>query len=284
MKLIFVLILSGLFSVFTQTAAYSQTIAAPQELRVENFAYSGKSLDISNETHDPRATFWKPDGTLLFVVGRRSNNIAVYHCQEPWQLSTATFLTQASIPGDNQHGLFFRNDGLMMWVYDRTSVWYFQLLSPWDITTLSEGVRTDMSHFALRGHDIAFKPDGTILYIDDRNASAVFEYTLSIPWDVTSGNVTYTLDLSQIQKEVRGVEFLRDGLTMMLMDTDRREVLQFELAQPWDISTATFAGAFDVSDQTLQGRGLSFSIDESIMYVTAQDKQKIFQYELTLQD
>lgn len=279
MRLIFVLIISSLLTTITQTVTFSQTITAQQSLRIESFEYSGKFLDISGETEDPRASFWKPDGTLLFVVGRRSNNIAVYALEQPWQLNSASFLLQVSIPGENQHGLFFRNDGHKMWVYDRTSIWYFQLHTPWDISTLSEGERIDLSHFSQRGHDIAFKTDGTILYIDDRTTGSIFEYSLSNPWDVTSGTLTYTFDISQHQKEVRGIEFLGEGSVMMLMDTERKEVLQFNLFEPWNVSTATFSGAFDVSHQTLQGRGLSFSIDENIMYVTAQDELKIFQYE-----
>ncbi|TVQ88964.1 MAG: hypothetical protein EA393_07930, partial [Bacteroidetes bacterium] len=104
--------------------------------------------------------------------------------------------------------------------------------------------------------------------------------SLTIPWDVNTGTLTYTLDISNIQKEVRGIEFLKAGSIMMLMDTERRAVLQYNLTEPYNISTATFTDSFDVSQQTQQGRGLSFSADETIMYVTGRDEEKIFQYEL----
>lgn len=245
----------------------------------QHFSYPEKFLDISAETEDARATFWKPDGSIVFIVGRHSDNVVAYQVREPWQIHTAELLHNVNVPGEFQHGIYFREDGELMWIFDRTSIWSFTLETPWDITTRSEGTNHDLSHFVLRGHDITFKPDGSILFIDDRNAGAVFEYSLSIPWDVATGKLTYTLDISDQQLEVRGIEFLQNGTLMMLMDTERREVMQYSLDEPWKISTASLSDTYDVSTQTHQGRGLSFSVDETIMYVTGRNEGMIFQYE-----
>jgi hypothetical protein len=268
-----------LFSSLLNSAAQNNQKECGEKF-LHQFTYSGKYLDISGETEDARATFWKPDGTIVFVKGRVSNNMAAYGVSDPWQIHTVKFLHDVHVPGEFQHGLFFRENGTMMWVFDRTSIWSFTLENPWDITTRSEGSNHDLSSFTLRGHDIDFKPDGAILFIDDRNAGAVFEYSLITPWDVSTGILTYTLDISEQQIEVRGIEFLKDGSIMMLMDTERKEVMQYNLTRPYEISTATFFDAFDVSEQTYQGRGMTFSTDENIMYVTAQDEKKIFQYEI----
>lgn len=247
---------------------------------ITGFGYSEKYLDISHETENARATFWKPDGSMVFITGRYTDNVAAYSLSEPWQINTAEFDHQMDFPGEFQHGLYLREDGQMMWVFDRTSIWEFTLSTPWDVTSRSEGINHDLSHFAQRGHDIDFKPDGSILFIDDRNAGAVFEYSLSTPWDVATGTLTYTLDISDQQKEVRGIEFLDQGSVMMLMDTRRREVLQYDLTEAYNIRTATFTAPFDVSEQTSQGRGLSFNANETIMYVTGRDEERVFQYEL----
>jgi len=257
---------------------------AIHETILGQFAYSGKYLDISGETKDARATFWKPDGTIVFITGRSTDNVVAYILSEPWQIHTAELLNESIVPGEYQHGLYIREDGQMMWVFDRTGIWEFTLSSPWDISTRSDGIYHDLDHFSQRGHDITFNPDGTILFIDDRNAGAVFEYTLATPWDVASGTLTYTLDISDQQIEVRGIEFLRSGTVMMLMDTERGEVLQYNLDLPYNIATATFSDTFDVSGQTTEGRGLSFSADETIMYVTGRNEERIFQYEMTSRD
>lgn len=255
----------------------SGTISAQPDV---SHAYSGTFLDISAETLNARATFWKPDGSMVFVVGRYSDNIAAYEVDEPWEIGSARFIKEEKIPGEFQHGLYFRQDGRMMWVFDRTSIWSYNLERPWDITTRSEGENTDLSHIVERGHDIDFKPDGSLLYIDDRNTGAVFALSLPVPWDVSTGNITATLDISEEQVEVRGIEFMDDGTLMFLMDTGRGEILKYKLSVPYDILTAELAGTFDVSAQTLQGRGLSFSAGMDRFYVTGRDEEKIFQYDL----
>ncbi len=258
----------------------------PGKAEIENayflnhFSYSGKFLDISEESLNARATSWKPDGSMVFITGRYSDNVAAYEVATPWDLSTASFKHDVKVPGEFQHGLYLRHDGLKMWVFDRTSIWSFDLASPWDITSISEGENTDLSDFVERGHDFDFTPEGDTLFIDDRNTGAVFAVVLATPWDVSSGNLIYTLDISHEQKEVRGLEMIRDGSIMLLMDTGRNEILQYNLHTPYDISTATLVNTFDVSEQTLQGRGLSLNSDYSIIYVTGRDEEKIFQYVL----
>lgn len=264
--------------------ASAQETTASSELGdsifLDNFSYSGTSLDISGETSNARATFWKPDGTVVFVVGRYSNNVAAYELDDPWEISTATFRQAMALPGRYQHGLYFREYGERMWVYDRTSIWSFDLDEPWDITTISEGENTDLGDFVSRGHDIDFKSDGSMLFIDDRNTGAVFAIDLPVPWEVSSGSLSHTLDISHQQKAVRGIEFLQDGSVMILMDTGRDELLQYDLEEPYNILTARLVNTFDVSEQTHQGRGLSFNADLTSFYVTGRNEEKIFQYDL----
>ncbi len=248
---------------------------------LDDFTWKGAYLDISDETANARATFWKPDGSILFVVGRSTDNVAAYKLNEPWEVRTATFSQEMELPGSDQHGLYLREDGMKMWVYDRTSIWSFELEEAWDVTTTSDAKNTDFSDFVIRGHDIDFTPDGSMLFIDDRNAGAVFAVALDVPWDVSGGNLSHTLDISHQQRATRGIEFIRDGKVMMLMDTGRNQLLQYKLEKPYDIMSAQLVNTFDVSDQTRQGRGLSFNDDLTSFYVTGRDEQKIFQYDIT---
>ena len=269
----------ALFSQVENTLVSKQIVSSGF---LDQFAYSGKYLDVSGETRDARATFWKPDGSIVFLAGRNTNNVVAYQLHEPWQIHTATYLHEITVPGEFQNGLYFRHDGMMKWVFDRTGIWSFNLERPWDITSRSEGTNHDLSHFMLRGHDVDFHPDGTRLFIDDRDAGAIFEYTLSVPWDIASGTLTYTLDISHEQKEVRGIEFIMDGMVMILMDTGRNELLHYEMDAPYHIPSARLVNTFNIRSQSRQGRGLSFNATLTSFYVTGRDEGKIFQYNLNL--
>lgn len=250
------------------------------------YAYSGISLDISTITENARANHWRPDGSVFYVTGRETENVVSYTVSEPWNLSAATQRNTFDLSNDIgtkssqsvAHGLLLRDDGLMMWVFNRTEIWGFELETAWDISSAKSIHHKDLSLFVQRGHDFDFNSDGTRIYIDDRNAQAVHEAHLSTPWDITTLEWVYSLDISDQEKAVRGIELIADGSIMLLLDTDRREVLQYHLSTPYDVKSAKFVDAFDVSKETRNPRGLSIHPEHDHFYITGTDKQRVFQY------
>jgi len=253
----------------------------------EEYSYSGVSLDISNETDNARATTWRPDGSKIFITGRYTENVVSYTMTEPWDIGTATFSGEYDLSNEFgstsqisvAHGLFLHDGGELMWVFNRTEIWGYTLETPWELSTAVQTSYFDLQDFVQRGHDFDFNPDGTKLFIDDRDAQAVHEVHLATPWDITTIEWEYTLDISDQEKEVRGLEMVKGGTIMLLMDTVRQEILQYALSEPYNLSTARYLNAFDVSEQAVQPRGLSVHPDLKYIYVTGRDNQKIYRYE-----
>lgn len=260
--------------------------ATDYRFNFSEYTYSGVSLDISKETANARATYWKTDGTEIFITGRDTENVVSYTMTDPWDLETATFSNEFDLSNELGtmngmsvvHGLYLREDGEKMWVFNRTEMWGYTLENPWDISTAKYTYYKNLDDFVQRGHDFDFKPDGTRLFIDDRNAQAVYEVHLSVPWDITTMKWVYTLDISDQENAVRGLEIIEDGRIMLLMDTGRREILQYELSVPYDLKTAVFRDAYDVSSQSVNPRGLSLNPDYKYFYVTGNTEQRIYQY------
>ncbi|MCC5915200.1 MAG: hypothetical protein JJU46_12540 [Balneolaceae bacterium] len=260
-----------------------------EPLNFENYTYSGVYLDISEETENARATFWKPDGSRIFVTGRFTENVASYDLPEPWNLTGAVFTGEFDLSEEfgsttgisRAHGLYFREDGLKKWVFNRTEIWAYTLNEPWEVASATVRHNFDLSDFVLRGHDVDFNPEGTKIFIDDRNAQAVHEMHLSEPWDITSGTWHYTLDISDLEEEVRGIEIIADGRIMLLLDTVRKEVLQYVMEVPYELETASFYSSLDVSGQSDDPRGLSIHPEYKHLYITGRDNQQIYQYSLT---
>ena len=250
------------------------------------FQYSGVSLDISNETDNARANHWRPDGGKIFVTGRFSENVVSYEVSEPWDIGNTTLSGEFDLSNEfgstdqqsRAHGLFLRDDGGKMWVFNRTEIWGYTLESPWELSSAVHTYYMDLKDFVERGHDIDFNPDGTKLFIDDRNARAVHQAELSTPWDITTITSVFTLDISDEEQAVRGLEIIADGTIMLLMDTGRKEILKYELSTPYELQSARFVDSFDVSEQSDDPRGLSVSPDMDRFYVTGRDNQAIYQY------
>ncbi|MFU8803109.1 MAG: hypothetical protein ACNA8W_04790 [Bradymonadaceae bacterium] len=250
---------------------------------IAHASYSEKSADISANTSNSRSVDFKPDGSKMYVVGRGTSNVAEYDLSTPWDVSTATYARDFDISGQAwvAHGLYFRkSDGLLMWVFNRTEIWEYTLSTAWNVTTAQQTGYRDVSSFVARGHDIDFKPDGTKLYIDDRDDSNVYQLALNTPWDVESAVLEYTLDISSEENAVRGIEFHPNGMKMYLMDTGRREVLEYHLQTAWEVETASFEKAFDVSTQSSDPRSITWKPDGTTFYITEASNGVVYQYSI----
>lgn len=259
---------------------------APQKEAV--YLYTGTYLDISKETRNARANVWKPDGSMICVTGRYTENVACYALSKPWYLETAIFHSQFDVSNETgsteqisvPHGLFIHPDGYHMWVFNRTEIWQYRLQESWNVTTATPSGYAWLGDFVQRGHDIDFHPEGKRLFIDDRNAQAVHEVYLTTPWDISEFSWVYSLDISDEEEEVRGIEFMNEGRLMFLLDTKRKEVLIYSLENPYDLPTAALRYTVDLSGQSSDPRGISVREDLTYMYITGRDKQRIFQYQL----
>ncbi len=249
---------------------------------LDGAVYSGKDLDISAITANARSIDFKPDGARMYIVGRSSQNVAEYELAVPWEINTAVFLRELKIQAPAAHGLFFNKaNGTDMYIFRRTELQQYRLAVAWDVTT-AEHVRTKV--FACdnarlgRGHDIHFKPDGTKLFVEDRNNQEVYAYALSEPWNIDSLRWQFTLDIADRQRAVRGIELDPSGTRMWLMDTGRNAILEYHLDAPWALESASFNRAFSLDGVSANTRGITWRPDGLAFYVTSTGHQKIYQY------
>jgi|GEM_PF-1570776 len=264
----------------------------PKHPIIEYSTYQNKSLSVS--TNNSRATDFNPDGTRFYVLGRLSMTIEEYYLSVPWEIETATFVRQLDISDEMgtetqsdpvPNGLYFRkDDGNKLWVFNRTEIWEYTLGTPWDISSAEPTGYQDLKHLIVRGHDIDFKPDGSMLFVDDRIFESVFQFNLNNSWDVASASLDYVLDISDEQEAVRGIQFNQTGERMYLMDTERQEILEYDITDPYDLGSASFIGSYSVSSQSQQPRGLTFTPDFSMFFVTDTDLNEVFHYHLTTVD
>ncbi|MDR9367402.1 MAG: hypothetical protein RI575_18860, partial [Balneolaceae bacterium] len=261
----------------------SQT--ASTDLVLSEAWYIDKRLKV--KTVSSRSTDFRPDGKRFYILGRDQETIAEYHLDEAWQIDTAEFVREFSTTKEldateqrsASHGLFIRKtDGERMWMLNRTEIWEYTLSTPWDVTSATQTGYKDLSDTVVRGHDIDFKPDGSVLYVDDRILGVVHQFELSSDWEVETATLDYVFDISDIQKAVRGTQFSPDGKKMFMMDTARQEVLEFNVPTPFDLRSGTFEGAFSVASEAISPEGLTFKPDLTAFYVTANFENVVYQY------
>ena len=128
---------------------------------------------------------------------------------------------------------------------------------------------------------IQFKPDGTIMYVSERETDpdTIMQYSLSTPFDISTATFQFKTTLTNITLP-HAIEFHPDGTKMYVINNTGTKVEQYTLTSPWNTSTLNHYGTYNVANEA-QLRALAFKPDGSRMYVTGAGAFKIKEYTLT---
>ncbi|MDA7745520.1 autotransporter outer membrane beta-barrel domain-containing protein [Candidatus Pelagibacter sp.] len=246
-----------------------------------------QSKVISDDTPGVRGINFKPDGTIMYVTGRRNvdgDTVIQYSLTTPFDISTAnkTSETVLEIDGgdkiDRPHAIEFKPDGKVMYVIhsltDYKSVEQFDLATAWDTSTLSYNTRFSVSNNDVQLRGLTFKPDGTRMYIGQTTYGKVLQYDLATPWDVSSAtNLVESSSYLSQENNIRNIQFTSDGTIMYLGGNGGNDINKYTLSTAWDVSTLNHITSYSVSAQTGTTNtimtGLIFAANFTKLYVTA---------------
>ncbi len=206
---------------------------------------------LAGEAKDARAGFWKDDGTRFYQVSRDNNKVFQLVCPSPYSVAESRLeAVNEGLASGVAHGLFFRPDGAVVFIYQRSYLRAHTLATPWEIATADTtpfATRDLVPDGMVRGHDLHFSPDGLRLYVDCRGEGRVFQYHLEEAWDIRRlvFEKFYTIPRS-IHSQVRGTEFSPDGRRMFLLMVGSSTIWEFGLRTPWDLETAYPAVGLDL--------------------------------------
>ena len=238
-----------------------------------------QSFSVAGQASAPQGVFFKPDGTKMYVTGYTSDKVIEYDIGTPWDVSTAGYLQNFSVAGQelSSHDLFFKPDGTKMYVVgtDSDNVNEYDLGTPWDVSTAGY-LRLFSVGVNLTGMFI--KPDGTKMYIIV--FAQVSEYDLSTPWDVSTMVYLQNFSVAGQASTPQAVFFKPDGTKMYVTGYTSDKVSEYDLSIPWDVSTAVYLRDFNVAGQENSPRGLFFKPDGTKMYVTGTAGQDVNEYDL----
>ena len=127
-----------------------------------------------------------------------------------------------------------------------------------------------------------FKPDGTKMYMAGYVNDAIYQYTLSTAWDLSTASYD-SISLSVVSQDnaPMGLTFKPDG-TKMYMAGFGGSIYQYTLSTAWDLSTASYDSvSFSVTSQAPQPRSVTFKPDGTKMYWASSNTNSVYQYTLS---
>lgn len=238
---------------------------------------SANTLDLSSEDNSPRGIAFRPDGLVIYVIGNENDAVFQYILTTAWDISTAAIDTSVSVSGQTvlPQDLHFKPDGLAFYLTDNTNddVHRYNMTTPWDLGTASYSGDFFNAVDVSSPSGLAFKPDGTIMYVGGSSLDRLVEYGLTTPWDVTTA---YLVKLFELSIGIGGAGatplgfYLRNDGAKLYFASNRsgtdNEVIELELGLAFsgrveyqgtltDLGILNGLGATSYLDGTMQGHG-----------------------------
>ena len=272
-----------------------------------------QTKDVSSDTTGIRGINFNPDGTRMYITNREddlSAYIIEYSLTTPFDISTATISFTGGRPkgtaltcaaeGVGQmnypHSIEFNPDGTRMFITTNEGigsfsfgVWQFKLTTPWDSTTL---VCEKIYEIAIGDENqlrtLAFKPDGTRMFIGGMRNHKLRQYDLANPFDlrsgVTPGGISDSLESAD--NNMRNIQFNPDGTQLFFAGNENTRMNKYSLSTAYDITTlsSTFT-TFDLGSRTNNMMGFIFASNFTKLFVTSDDgsgsgTNQIHEYEI----
>jgi sugar lactone lactonase YvrE len=248
-----------------------------------NASYDSVSFSIAGEEATPQGIFFSPDGTRMYVTGTSGDDVNQYSLSTPWLVSSATYVTVFSVASQDltPTGLFFRADGLKMYVVGNTNdtVFQYSLTTPWSVATATyDSVSFSVATEETVPNGVFFKPNGLTMYISGSTGDDVYQYTLSTAWNVSTATFTQSFSVGSQEIAPSDVSFTGDGTRMFLPGTTGDDVTVYDLTTPWDISTASHIGEFSVAGQDTGPSGIYVKPDGTKFYMVGNTNDSVYQY------
>ena len=154
------------------------------------------------------------------------------------------------------------------------SIRQYNLTTAWDTSTLQYDDDFDVSNEnQLRA--LAFKTDGTRMYVTGNETEVIQQFTLSTPWDVTTATKDSTQSSALTSKESnpRSIQFHSSGTIFYIGGNGSDSIHKYTLTTPWDVSTLEFSQSYSFSAQVSSSgnsimAGFIFSANFTKLYVT----------------
>jgi hypothetical protein len=250
--------------------------------------------------------FLSPDGRKIFSSTSAYAGFSNYYyhyihqnnISTPWDISSTRIITNNIIDlhggivtdSTSISGIYISNDGTNLYISRMNTVnniYHYVLPIPWNIVGAVLVSTYSITQASNVLHGITFKPDGTSMYILGGTTDAIFEYTLSSPWNLSTATYTAgnTFSVSTITTEPYSLQFSPDGTKLFFMSTTNNRLYQLDLTTAWKINTAVNNSKYTSTATVAPTGGFSISPDGLSMFalrntfVTSQST--IFQYNST---
>jgi hypothetical protein len=256
---------------------------------ISTLSYDNTSLDLNSQDTFPSKISFNLDGTKMIMLGESSDSLYQYTLSTAYDISTATYDSVSfdlSSVTSGSKSVVFNPSGTKMFVLDGAAndVYQYSLGTAFSILTLSyDSISFSVASHLSSSQGLAFNADGTKLFVVGRNTDFVFDFDLSIGFDLS----TATQPVKKIQLVGAGtflesIAMSNDGSKLFALDIGSDTLSQFSMSTAFQIDTCTLdAATFSFGSQDTNPRSARFNNDGTKLYMAGLTTDFVYQYSLT---
>ena len=216
--------------------------AVSASLDVSLATYDNVMFEVTTQDFAARDITFKTDGTQMYMTGDYNDVLYQYSLSTPWDLSTASYANK-SLP-----------------IYDY----------------VANAGQSQMPAAS------TFNADGSKVYITGRHYDKVHQYSLSTPWDISTGSFDSDFSVAAQDTNPTDMIFYDNGTKMLIIGYTNAKIYQYSLSVGYDISTAAYDNvSYSVSSEDGAPGNFAFSPDGTQMFMTAWYSTSVKQYDLS---
>jgi sugar lactone lactonase YvrE len=271
------------------------------DLSTASFA---SSFSVAANSTSPQAISFNTDGTKMFIVDSTGDDVNEYDLDfSALQLGTGSFVSaDVGKTIEANSGVFVLTATSGAFVETTAPTSYDQVASgDWDmygvVYNAADGDLELSSYLSVYSlptasydsvffsgvttpNDLAFKSDGSVLYVLGRGADILYQYPLSAPFDISTASTSTFFDFNF--SDAQGLAFSTDGTKFYIQrGSALASVYEYSMSTAWDVTTATLGTTTSVSSEESTPSDIKFKSDGTKFYVIGTQQKTVFQYSLS---
>ena len=247
----------------------------------ELLTFLGRAVDVSRNITIEDSNFGFDEEIGAGTFGTSGNGVTVTPTSPVLSGFDLDISASATVPV----GVFFKPNGRVVYFIDNSSnkVYQQELNFAWRLDTAKALVES----FSIGAQDnnaqeLFFDPTGTKMYFAGSTNDKVYQYTLSVPWDIKSAIYDDFLLVSGSATTPSTFVISEDGMMLFVGDYGTKRVSKFDLSTPWDVSTGIVdPTSFIIPDITNTLRSIKISPD-GLALLAINASGKIVKYDLSV--
>ncbi len=235
--------------------------------------------DINEFKISNGSTFWlgttglhfTDDGTYLFI-SYLHGPIRKYKLSNPYDISSFNVEDEIDLSSDESRiqDFTFSPDGTKLFIIGDGDVEInqYQLNNPFELSSGFSWVGSfDVSNEETNPMDLRFDSSGKKLFITGTNSNAIHQYTLSIPFDITSGlsEAVVSFSLFGIADGGHGLALSNNLSELFVLNTNRGSVIQLLTARDYG-EVNVFLEDEQIDDGSLLEKSMIVSLVDEIFF------------------